>query len=181
MKLPTHHMLHQKLRLHYCWWQILVRQTFDETVTLPIKFSCHTAFCDVQGSILWHATQHSTTCHAAFCGVPRSILWRATQHSVTYHTAFCHMLWHAEAMPKLHHTDVYTIYSICHVTKPNCVAFCHAAQNGRTLTWDLDPFGGSGWFWSLYTPLHVNFRISTVCLWLSFVVNNIFMLTGHGT
>ncbi len=45
LKLSTHHIPHQKLRLHYNRRQIFVQQTFDETNTLLIKFSCHVAIC----------------------------------------------------------------------------------------------------------------------------------------
>ncbi len=79
----TNHMPHQKLPLHYSWWQILVWLIFDDTDTLPIEFSCRTAFCN--------------------------------------------MPHHAEAVPKPHCVDIYTIFGVYHVAMPRYVAFCHVA------------------------------------------------------
>ncbi len=47
--------------------------------------------------------------------------------------AFCHMLQYVEAMPKPHRVDVYTIFGICHVTKPHCIALYHTTLRGHTI------------------------------------------------
>ncbi len=36
-----------KIMSHFKWWQISVRQTFDETAIFSIEFSWHMAFCNM--------------------------------------------------------------------------------------------------------------------------------------
>ncbi len=60
LKPLTHHMPPQKLILHYRRRQISTQQTFDETATLPIEFSCRTACHGMQKPCLSRAALTST-------------------------------------------------------------------------------------------------------------------------
>ncbi len=80
---PKHHMPHQKLHLHYSWWQILARQTFDDTDTSDRIFMPH--------GILQHAATFAvltSTLFSAFVTQQSHIVVRSALRVATS-TAAC--------------------------------------------------------------------------------------------